>query len=66
MELHSRRYAGLCKQPNARINRAARIRTTYIAGSTMKEMLSPLRLNELLDVALFFKVFLRNPLTAVQ
>ena len=33
---------------NARINRAARIHTTYIAGIIMKEMLSPLRFNELL------------------
>ena len=34
--------------PNARINRAARIHPTYNAGNTMKTMLSPLRLNELL------------------
>jgi hypothetical protein len=40
------------KQSNARINRAARIHTTYSAGITMKEMLSPLRLNELLGAVL--------------
>ena len=38
-------------QSNARINRAARIHATYIAGSTMTDMLAPLRLNELLDAA---------------
>jgi hypothetical protein len=48
----------ILEAPNARINRAARIHPAYIAGSTMKKMLSPLRLNELLGFRRYRTPFL--------